>query len=69
MDKNQNIYINSDRYSIDTFADDFVNKSASYDKNMDVYIRADQNLAYKDVMYLLKSVKEAGFLRVSLITQ
>jgi len=69
MDKNQNIFINNDRYTIDTFADDFVNKSASYDKGMDVYIRADQNLAYKDVMYLLKSVKQAGFARVSLITQ
>jgi biopolymer transport protein ExbD len=69
MDKNQNIFIDNDRYSIDTFADDFVNKSASYDKDIDIYIRADQNLAYKDVMYLLKSVKQAGFVRVSLITQ
>ena len=69
MDKNQNIFINSDRYSIDTFADDFVNKSASYDKGMDVYIRADQNLAYKNIMYLLKSIKQAGFTKVSLITQ
>jgi biopolymer transport protein ExbD len=69
MDKNQNIFINNDRYTIDTFADDFVNKSTSYDKGMDVYIRADQNLAYKDIMYLLKSVKQAGFARVSLITQ
>jgi biopolymer transport protein ExbD len=69
MDKNQNIYINNDKYTLDTFADDFVNKSSLYNKSIDVYIRADQNLAYKNIIYLLKTLKEAGFLRVSLITQ
>jgi biopolymer transport protein ExbD len=69
MDKNRNIYIKNDKYSFDTFADDFVNKSSTYNKDIEIYIRADQNLAYKDVMYLLKSVKQAGFYKVSLITQ
>jgi len=69
MDKDQNIYLNQERFSIKTFADDFVNFSSKYDKSMDIYIRADENLAYKDVMYLLKSVKAAGFVKVSLITQ
>ncbi len=68
MDKNQKIYLNKDTYALDTFADDFVNKSVKFDKNSDVYIRADENLKYKDVMYLLKSVKAAGFEKVSLIT-
>jgi biopolymer transport protein ExbD len=68
MDKDQKIYLNNDIYGLDTFADDFVNKSAKYDKNSEVYIRADEQLKYKDVMYLLKSVKSAGFEKVSLIT-
>jgi biopolymer transport protein ExbD len=68
MDKNQKIYLNKDTYSLETFADDFVNKSATMDKNSEVYIRADERLQYKDVMYLLKSVKAAGFEKVSLIT-
>ena len=68
MDKKQKIYLNNDVYALDTFADDFVNKSAKIDKNSEVYIRADEQLRYKDVMYLLKSVKAAGFEKVSLIT-
>jgi len=54
---------------MDTFADDFVNQSVKYDKKSEVYIRADEELKYKNVMYLLKSVKAAGFENVSLITQ
>lgn len=69
MDKNKTIYLNKDTYALDTFADDFVNQSVKFDKNSEVYIRADENLEYKNVMYLLKSVKAAGFQKVSLITQ
>lgn len=68
MDKNQKIYLNKDTYKLDTFADDFVNQSVKLDKNSEVYIRADERLKYKDVMYLLKTVKAAGFEKVSLIT-
>lgn len=69
MDKNKKIYLNNDTYGLDTFADDFVDQSVKYDKNSEVYIRADEVLQYKDVMYLLKSVKAAGFEKVSLITE
>lgn len=68
MDKKQKIYLHKDVYELDTFADDFVNKSAKFDKKSEVYIRADETLQYKHVMYLLKSVKAAGFDKVSLIT-
>ena len=69
MDKNRKIYLKNDIYSLDTFADDFVNQSVKYDKNSEVYIRADEVLQYKYIMYLLKSVKAAGFEKVSLITE
>lgn len=68
MDKDQKIYLGKDIYKLDTFADDFVNQSAKMDKNSEVYIRADERLTYKNVMYLLKTVKAAGFEKVSLIT-
>jgi biopolymer transport protein ExbD len=68
MDKTQKIYLNKDTYALDTFADDFVKQAVKFDKNSEVYIRADEQLKYKDVMYLLKSVKAAGFEKVSLIT-
>ncbi len=69
IDKNQKIYLNKDIYGMDTFADDFVNISVKYDKNSEVYIRADERLQYRDVMYILKSVKAAGFDKASLITE
>ena len=69
MDKDKKIYLNKDTYALDTFADDFVNLSVKYDKTSEVYIRADEELKYKNVMYLLKSVKAAGFEQVSFITQ
>jgi biopolymer transport protein ExbD len=68
MDKNKKIYLNKDTYELDTFADDFVNQSVKYDKTSEVYIRADENLKYKNVIYILRSVKAAGFEQVSLIT-
>lgn len=68
MDKDRKIYLNKDTYALDTFADDFVNQSVKFDKLSEVDIRADEELKYKDVMYLLKSVKAAGFEKVSLIT-
>ena len=68
MDKEKKIYLGKDTYSFDTFADDFVNQSVKFDKNSEVYIRADEALQYKNVMYLLKSVKSAGFEKFSLIT-
>jgi len=69
MDKNKKIYLKNDTYGLDTFADDFVNMSSKYDKSSEVYIHADEILQYKNVMYLLKSVKAAGFEKVSLITE
>ena len=69
MDKKQNIYFGKDRYTLDNFADNFALKSREFDLNSDVFIRADERLAYKDVIYLLKSVKEVGFSKVSLITE
>lgn len=68
MDFKKNIYLGEDKYALDTFADDFVNQSVKYDKSSPVYIRADERLSYKNVMYLLKSVKAAGFSQVSLVT-
>ena len=68
MDKNLKIYLKKDTYTLDTFADDFLNKSVNFNKNSEVYIRADEQLKYKNIIYLLKSVKAAGFNKVSLIT-
>ncbi len=69
MDKDQNIYLDKDVYTLKDFADNFMLKSKNYDHKSDVFIRADQELQYKDVMYLLRVVKDVGFSKVSLITE
>lgn len=68
VDRNKFVYLNKKRYKINNFADDFVLFAKKKDKNLPVYIRADKNLKYDDVIYVLKSIKEAGFFKVSLVT-
>ncbi len=68
VDRKKFVYLNKKRYKIDNFADDFVLFAKNKDKNLPVYIRADKNLKYDDVIYVLKSIKEAGFFKVSLVT-
>lgn len=68
IDKNKNIYIKNSVYNYNNFVDNFNLLSSSYNKNTEVRIRADKNIIYGDVIFILKSIKEAGFLKVSLIT-
>jgi biopolymer transport protein ExbD len=42
--------------------------SKKYDKKTVVFIKADKDLKYNDVMYVLKVLKESGFSKVSLLT-
>jgi len=69
MDKNKIIYLDKDRYKLSNFRDNFMLKSKRYNFKTTVFIRADENLQYKDVMFLLKAVKDVGFEKVSLITE
>lgn len=68
IDKDRNIYMKKNKYSFENFSDNFMLQSKSYDKKTPVYIRADKALRYEDIMFILKTVKEAGHLRVSLVT-
>ncbi len=68
MDRNGVIYYGKEKFNKIDFPDRFVLKTTSVDKSIPVYIRADERLKYKDVMFLLKTIKEAGFTKVSLVT-
>lgn len=68
IDKHKKIYIKDSTYNYNNFVDSFNLLSSSYNKNTEVRIRADKSIIYGDVMFILKSIKEAGFLKVSLIT-
>lgn len=68
VDKWRNIYIKDSAYNFKNFTDSFNLLAQGYDKATEVRIRADKDINYGDVIFVLKSIKEAGFLKVSLIT-
>jgi biopolymer transport protein ExbD len=68
IDAQKNIYIQNDRFDFLEFPDRFLLFSRKFDKKTPVYLRADKNLKYQDVVFILAGVKESGFLRVSLVT-
>ncbi len=69
MDKNRNIYFGKEIYTLSNFRDNFMLKSKNFNFNSTVFIRADKTLPYGDVIFLLKTIKDVGFSKVSLITQ
>ncbi len=68
ISSDRKVYIKKDTFLLSEFADNFTMIKGKYNPNSQVYIKADESLQYKDVMYVLKSVKEAGFTKVSLET-
>jgi biopolymer transport protein ExbD len=66
--KDRLIRINKKKVQISNFPDTFLLFSDGKDKNIPIHIRADKNLVYNDIIFVLKSVKEAGFYKVSLVT-
>ena len=68
IDLQKNIYVNEKKYDSITFADTFPNHYASLDKESQITIRADKNLKYDDVMFVMKVIKTAGFQKISLVT-
>jgi len=69
MTKDGSILVNkSKKYKLINFADSFVLFAKDKDRNIPVHIRADKNLKYNNIVFVLKSIKEAGFLKVALVT-
>lgn len=69
IDKHKKIYIKNTTYDYKIFPDSFNLLAKQYSKkDTSVFIRADKDLSYESVVYILKSVKEAGFTKVSLVT-
>jgi len=66
--ENRVITINKIKYKIENFADSFILYAKDKDRNTPIHLRAEKTLLYDDIILVLKSVKEAGFFKVSLIT-
>ncbi|MBE6430473.1 MULTISPECIES: biopolymer transporter ExbD [Campylobacter] len=68
IDSQRQVYIEQSKMSLNELSDNLVLISKKYDKNSPVYIKADKRLIYNDVMFVLKSMKNAGFSKVALET-
>lgn len=68
IDKNRVITIGQERFEYRTFPDTFRLFASKYPRETIVMIMGDKSLRYDDVMWILKSVKSAGFTQVSLAT-
>jgi biopolymer transport protein ExbD len=66
--KNRQIKVNKKKFKFETFADNFLLFAQDKDHQIPIHIRADEKLEYKDIIFILKTVKEVGFYKVSLIT-
>ena len=68
VDAERKVYIDQSVMGLKELPDNLVLISRKYDKNLPVYIKADKRLIYDDVMFVLKTMKTAGFLKVALET-
>jgi len=68
IDAKRVIYIKQRRFKFKSFPDSFMLYAGDKNKKSIVYIKADERHRYKDVMWVLKSIKNAGFTKVSLET-
>ena len=68
VDATKKVRIDQNTMNLRELPDNIVLIGAKYDKNSPVYIKADKSLIYDDVMFVLKSVKNAGFTKVALQT-
>ena len=68
VDATKKVRIDKNTMDLRELPDNIVLIGAKYDKNSPVYIKADKSLIYDDVMFVLKSVKNAGFTKVALQT-
>ena len=66
--KDKKVYLKNDSFLLSEFADNFTLQKSKYPLKSIVYIKADEGLSYKDVMFVLKTVKQAGFTNISLET-
>jgi len=66
--KDRKVYLKNDNFNLSEFPDSFIMQKSRYPLKSIVYIKADEGLSYKDVMLVLKTVKQAGFTNVSLET-
>ncbi|MGH2327631.1 ExbD/TolR family protein [Campylobacter taeniopygiae] len=69
INSKKEIFLNQEKYNFVSFADNLAQKKSQFNIDEPVFIRADKNLKYDDVIYVLRSIKNLGFTKVALQTE
>lgn len=69
ISKDREISIQNQKFSFQSFPDNFTLLKPSFNLDEPVFIRADKSLAYEDVVFVLRTVKTQGFTKVALQTE
>jgi len=67
--KNNEVYVNKQRFSLKNFLEEFNLKYGNFDKNSLVYIAADKDIKYDTFMKVYSSVVKVGFRQIGLLTK
>ena len=70
VDAESKIYVDTNSMSMAEFPDNLqlIKNSGKYSVEKPVYIQADKKIIYDNVMFVLKTLKQAGFNKVVLQT-
>lgn len=69
ISKDKNIFVGKEKFSFLSFADNLALIKKRHNLEEIVFIRADKDLAYKDVIFVLRNIKNLGFKKVALQTE
>ncbi|MBZ7973119.1 ExbD/TolR family protein [Campylobacter molothri] len=69
INSKKEIFLNQEKYNFVSFTDNLAQKKSQFNTDEPVFIRADKNLKYDDVIYVLRSIKNLGFTKVALQTE
>ncbi|EGK8008592.1 ExbD/TolR family protein [Campylobacter lari] len=69
INSKKEIFIGKDKFNFVSFADNMNALKVQYNTQETVFIRADKNLKYDDVMSVLRTMKHLGFQKVALQTE
>lgn len=63
------VFVNDKKFDFVSFADNLALLKNQFKTDEPVFIRADKNLKYDDVMFVLRTVKNLGFNKAALQTE
>jgi len=67
--KDGTVFVNKEKFSLDTFLENFNLKYGNFNKNSLVYIAADKNIKYQTFMKVYAAVVKTGFRQIGLLTK